>query len=129
MNTRTKPTYKQQEFAREYVNNKGNGTQAALKVYDAYDSMTASAIAHENLKKPLVKQAIEVFKRETKELADEGLQEAIAQARREVSESTDPKVIAKARDFLLEAVRLFTSANSLPRNVTQNNKYILPKRD
>lgn len=47
------PTLKQRMFAQKWVENRGNGTQAALQVYDAdYDN--ASAIAHENIRKPAV---------------------------------------------------------------------------
>jgi len=114
MTERIKPTFKQQEFAREYVNSKGNGTQAALKAYDTGDPMVASVIAYENLKKPYIKEAIEFFKRETKELADEGLQEAIAHARNALARGGE-KQQAEARKFLLEAAKLFTSPNNAPR--------------
>lgn len=47
-------TTKQKAFANEYIKNGGNGTQAALKVYDAKNESVASAIAVENLGKPLI---------------------------------------------------------------------------
>ena len=48
-------TLKQRMFVKEYVKNKGNGTKAALKVYDTKDYETGAAIAVENLNKPLIK--------------------------------------------------------------------------
>lgn len=54
-----RPTLKQQAFAKEYIANKGNGTQAILKTYDTDDEKTASVMAVENLGKPSVKNLIE----------------------------------------------------------------------
>ena len=51
-------TRKQAIFVREYVKS-GNGTQAALAVYDTDRDNTAAAIASENLRKPNVKSSIE----------------------------------------------------------------------
>ena len=53
-----KVTKKQTEFAKEFVKNGGNGTQAALKVYDAKTPAAANAIASKNLKKPAVQDAL-----------------------------------------------------------------------
>lgn len=47
-------TTKQKAFAEEYIRNGGNGTQAAMKVYDTESYKTASAISVENLEKPLI---------------------------------------------------------------------------
>lgn len=52
-------TVKQKKFVKEYVKNDGNGTQAALNVYDTTDYNSANQIAVENLQKPTVKAAIE----------------------------------------------------------------------
>lgn len=50
-------TLKQQQFSKEYVNNGGNATKAALEVYDAdYDN--AKTIASRNLDKPAVIEEI-----------------------------------------------------------------------
>lgn len=54
-----KPTLKQKRFVQEYVKNNGNGTRAAMKVYDVKDDRTATVIASENLTKPDVKQELE----------------------------------------------------------------------
>jgi phage terminase small subunit len=50
---------KQRKFAKAYIKNGGNATQAALESYDTTDYFTSAAIGQENLKKPLIKQAIE----------------------------------------------------------------------
>lgn len=52
-------TPKRKKFAREYVKNNGNGTQAVLKVYDTDNPNSANQIAMENLRKPTVQMAIE----------------------------------------------------------------------
>ncbi len=54
-----KLTIKQKKFVKEYVSNDGNGTKAALEVYDTEDYKTATAIAVENLAKPSIRDAIE----------------------------------------------------------------------
>ena len=53
-----KVTQKQKVFAAEYVKNKGNGTQAALKAYDTTDQKTACSIGTENLSKPVVQNEL-----------------------------------------------------------------------
>lgn len=55
----TKLTIKQRLFAAKYVKNHGNGTQAALGVYNTKDPKVAHAIAAENIQKPAIKHAIE----------------------------------------------------------------------
>ena len=55
---RKKPTFKQKAFSQEYVKNKGNGTRAALEVYDTEDYGTANQIAIGNLQNPIVNQEI-----------------------------------------------------------------------
>jgi phage terminase small subunit len=52
-------TFKRKQFAKEYVKNGGNGTQAALKVYDTKSPNVANNIASENLQVPIVAQTIE----------------------------------------------------------------------
>jgi phage terminase small subunit len=46
----SKITIKQSKFLKEYLKH-GNGTKAALAVYDTKDYNSAAQIAHENLKK------------------------------------------------------------------------------
>lgn len=52
-------TIKQKKFSKAYVATDGNGTKAAMAVYDTTDYATAAAISSENLNKPQVKEAIE----------------------------------------------------------------------
>lgn len=47
-------TPKQRQFVELYVQNRGNGTQAALEAYDTDDPVTAASIAYENLRKPQI---------------------------------------------------------------------------
>jgi len=58
---------KQKAFIAEYVENGGNGVQAALKVYDTEDYNTANQIAIDNLQKPTIMREIE------KQMNDTGL--------------------------------------------------------
>lgn len=52
-------TIKQRLFVKEYIKSKGNGTQSALKVYNAKDKNIAHSIASENLQKPAVKEEMD----------------------------------------------------------------------
>ena len=56
---RNKLTFKRRRFAEEYVKNNGNGTQAALKVYDTDNARIAQSIASENLSIPIVARTVE----------------------------------------------------------------------
>lgn len=51
-------TLKQRGFVKEYINNGGNGAQAAAQVYDT-DPLVGRSIASENLTKPDIRQAVE----------------------------------------------------------------------
>lgn len=55
-----KLTTKQDAFVKAYIENGGNGTQAALKA--GYSENSACEIAVENLGKPLIKEALEMHK-------------------------------------------------------------------
>ena len=58
-----KLTVKQQAFVNAYTDTSkptfGNGTQAALTVYDTIDNNTAKVIAHENLRKPTIRHRVD----------------------------------------------------------------------
>lgn len=56
---RTKLTYKQKLFAQEYVKHKGNGTQAALQVYDNQEPDSATVTASRLLSNVNVQETIE----------------------------------------------------------------------
>ena len=58
MTPRTKPTFKQAQFAREYVKKAGKGVDAAIAVYDTTSRTVAKSISHDNLQKPVVQQEI-----------------------------------------------------------------------
>lgn len=53
-----KLTIKQQRFTKEYLHS-GNGTRAALKAYGTKDPVVAASIAHENLRKPQIRELID----------------------------------------------------------------------
>ena len=60
-------TVKQERFAREYVKS-GNGTQAALKA--GYSDNCPAEIAHENLRKPHVSEAVQTLRNRLAEKLD-----------------------------------------------------------
>lgn len=64
---RKRLTIKQSKFIDEFIANEGNGTKAALKVYDTDDYFTGNAIAVENLQKPLIIQALDTRFEEVQE--------------------------------------------------------------
>lgn len=122
-----KPTLKQKKFAEEYVANGGNGTQAALSVYDTVDAKTASVIAAENLVKPCIAGAIVGATETCKSTAMKALTLAIALAESELT-SPDKHVRMDARKYLLEVGKLFAPANSMPKTAVQNNRFVYPKK-
>ena len=52
-------TLKQRAFVAKYIDNNGNGLQAALDSYDTINNEVAKSIASENLTKPYIKQSIQ----------------------------------------------------------------------
>lgn len=105
---RLKGTLKQRGFVKEYIETKGNGTEAVLRVYDTKDRNTAHVIASENLLKPTVKTMMaEALEKAglTKEKISKGIEEA--------SKATNPIIIDgeivneyPAHDTRLKAHRL-----------------------
>ena len=119
---RTKPTFKQKRFAKEYIRNNGNGTQAYLKTYDvknpAYAAMRASnLIRNDNVK------------REINEILDRsGLnQEAISDRvkailNREPEKVTDQGVL-RAAEMLYKLHGAFPATKSARLNVNVTDRY------
>ena len=52
-------TLKQKLFVKKYIQNGGNGTKAAISTYNVKNAAVACSIASENLRKPLIREAIE----------------------------------------------------------------------
>jgi phage terminase small subunit len=121
-----RPTLKQEEFAREYVANGGNGTQAALKTYDVDTNETANAIAVENLQKPLIKELVNGFKRETVELHDRAFKKAITIAETWLNEDNNRK---EGMKYLLEVAKVLAPSQKPPSKVNNLNLFKMPKRD
>ncbi len=72
-------TIKQRKFIKRYVENRGNGTRAALEAYNVSDPNVAKVIASQNLTKPNIKRGIELAL-ETKGLTDEYIGELLRDA-------------------------------------------------
>lgn len=123
-----KITTKQEKFAQEYIANQGNGTQAALTVYDTTDPHTACAIATENLSKPVVVDAIESLRREIVQSAldimrhNGSLNKAIASAELDLTDD-DPKARDAARKFLAE----MGDKEKKQTNITHDNRKVTLK--
>ena len=100
-----KPTPKQKVFAAEYVKNKGNGTQAALKAYDTDDERTASVIAVENLGKPRVQNELARLLKES--------DVTVKRALEKVSDAMDAETVKGEPDH---AIRLRSADMSLKLN-------------
>lgn len=84
-------TLKQEAFVKEYVANGGNGTQAALKVYDINSDNPASiakSIASENLTIPHVQSALERLKDSVCDSLTPAMQVAIARAKSILNDDT-----------------------------------------
>jgi hypothetical protein len=111
-----KLTYKQRQFINEYIGGKhaGNGTQTALAVYGVGKKHgtddpenTASAIASENLSKPMIQEVVEArlkAKDLTPELVLNTLLEDVGADMRE----WNPAVRLKATELLGRYLRMFS---------------------
>lgn len=53
-------TLKQRLFVKKYLEENGNGTRAALAVYDTVVPCVAAVIASQNINKPKIKRAIDL---------------------------------------------------------------------
>lgn len=54
-------TPKQNKYIMAFVRNGGNGAQAALEAYDCKDADSAATISTENLRRPQVKEALQML--------------------------------------------------------------------
>lgn len=57
-NKEYKLTYKEKLFCETYLDFKGNGTSAAMEVYDCANYKVAGSVAYENLRKPQIFQYV-----------------------------------------------------------------------
>jgi hypothetical protein len=58
---RRKLSFKQRMFINKYIENGGNGTQAADDVYNTKNRVVSQAISSENLQHPLIREEIEKY--------------------------------------------------------------------
>lgn len=124
-------TLKQDKFVKEYIANGGNGTQAALQVYDVNSpnpKHVANVIAAENLAKPAVLSRLEQLQQENEERLQSYAKErdafaAAVQSAMKDLEDPDPKARDSARKFL-EVIR---PSNNRSQNVTNDNRKVTIK--
>lgn len=95
-----KLTKKQRDFIEEYIANKENGTQAALKVYETNET-TAASIAYENLRKPQIQAEIDARYKDIQEQFQQNSQLALNRILELVTNASDEKVaLAASKDIL-----------------------------
>lgn len=101
MPIRTKLTYKQSAFAKAYVQENGNATEAALKAgYKVKNRQTAAAVGRETLQSPLVQAEIEHWSQRLERQIAPSLQ--VIEELRDKCE--DPRIrLAAGRDLLNRA--------------------------
>lgn len=107
-------TFKQAQFVNEYIKNGGNGTQAALQVYNIggkhgtdKPEKTAEAIGSETLSKPIVRSAIKDFMNAKKLTADLVLDELMRDATDEAMRENNPAIRTKSLELLGKYLKLF----------------------
>jgi phage terminase small subunit len=104
-------TVKQRKFAKEYVANGGNATQAALKVYDTTEYHTAGLIGHENINKPKLKQAIETALIRL-DITPEDVLKSFKDVR-DFNKEINPNASVRANENLANIMNLYPSQKSL----------------
>ncbi len=97
---REKLSHKEKSFAKEFVANRGNGTQAVLATYDTDDEKSASVIAHQNLGKVKVRQEIEAIMSKNGIELDEIMSLHARNARQDKHLPTSQKAIGDFYDIL-----------------------------
>ena len=126
-----KLTPKQERFVEEYIKNGGNGVQAALEVYDTSDYKTASAIASENLDKPVISAAVKSIQVQLRDDVASCLREAralqavVASAMYDL-EHGDERTRNEARKILVEMGKSFSDKESESKDTLPIKN--LPKR-
>lgn len=93
-----KLTPRQLIFLTEYVSNGGNGTKAALSVYQCKDSVTAASTAYEVLKNPHVQLAMKDYLNNVVATADS----AVSRVAFEMHDAATASDRLKAADMLLK---------------------------
>lgn len=121
--TGKKLTRKQQFFVKEYIDNNGNGTKAALAVYDTNDYNTAHAIAAENLQKPTIHDAIR------RELEQKGvtLNEVLENVKDNMKAGKGVKATAtdslRAADMLFKVMGAYPDHRRTEVHITNEQRY------
>jgi len=104
-------TFKEKEFAKAYVRNRGNGTQAALEVYDTKDPNTASQIATDNLDKTRVLETIEQIA-STKGISSSSILDSFNELASTHPEKVTAEAKLKATIELAKILRLYPDKKS-----------------
>ena len=101
-----RPTLKQKRFVKEYLENGGNATKAAMVAYDTEDRNSASVIGSDNLSKPSVLALLNSKEQRAEEVVVEIL---------ESKESQDKDRLSAAKLLLA-----YTRGNPVSRNENIN---------
>lgn len=91
-----RPTTKQIAYAKEFVANGGNGTQAAKKAYNVKNDATAGQISYENLRKPEIQELL-LESAEQLGITKKSIMEPVALALEAVDEDGRPDIDKRLR--------------------------------
>ena len=115
-------TFKQRLFAQEYVKNRGNGVQAALKAYDATTRDSAKNISHQNLDKPIIQAEI----KRIMEAAGLGMDVVIDTLKRAmvagIGEKATNSDTIRGVDMLLKLHNMYPEKRTLNLNYTKKEE-------
>lgn len=95
-------TVKQKAFIQNYIENGGNGTQAAFNVYNCKNLNVAGVMAHENLRKPKVLELINLSLE-----PDEAILSSVVVSLRSALEEGNPREKLKAIEIYFRAIGVF----------------------
>ena len=118
---RTKLTYKQKLFAQEYVKHKGNGTQAALQVYDNQEPESAAVTASRMLNNVNVQETIDQIAAK-QGITHDTILNRIAQIGSQEPEKWTGDTILRATQDLAKMLRMYPSTKHTNINVSVKAK-------
>lgn len=123
----TKKKIEEKAFAQAYLEHGMNATQAALAIKPNIQQSSASEIGSRLLSRVEQSGAIDSLMQSVKDSWSNEMKKAIALAGRWI-ESDNDQLQQRGMDYIRLVGSLFAPANTMPKNLTQINKYALPKR-
>lgn len=121
----SKPSFKQKQFAKEYIKNKFNAQKAALQVYDVKPNL-AKQLGHNTLKNPMVQNEIQKGLAKaglTPEYINESMYEAI-----EINKQGKPSQAVLAQ-LLTQAQKIYQYIPKDRKEVIREERRVLLSKD